>query len=681
MIRISVYHWLPIADNMLFEIEKRLHALAPHQLNDIEIERDAVTYHTTFKFGRDFRSVAVFPLPGKINQRGFCQHVLTIAPIPGVPLNALLNDLVPELVRSVGDLLYAIAPDSVRNKLAILNTGVAPFQLFQSTTLDPPLDQAVRSFLTQNQVTAILLDERSVDFVRAGFTIPNIHLNVKPFSGDAGAFTSDFGNNILFYASEFSPDEWSTHDSIIYKYCALVLYSRTLDNAISLVRQARDHVIPLRRRIVLALQGNVAEHLDTLTHMKRYLMYVNIKLPVIQKVIHHLQATRKSQTFAAKIASFDEPIKVFGYPTIRTIENTLWQPPYLIGKIDDESKRIDTVFDEEIEEIQIISAELSQMLEGSLLSEQLQVANRALDATQAMLEIARGTKNLANTNKSVIILLMTVLGVLITITLNAGVLLTVISATLLLAMGWAVTTFALRRHAAYFRLVIPVRANFPPDALANWIGEHPLLTNKTNGNQITCSWRQTIPVKLIETGDKNNHRGNHSLLNKKFDVTVEFQRRGFLNSVTLETDHFNANFEVPGLIEHVFAGLFDSACMKTVEMRETSMYVRVLSLLDLPLERQLPALNNLLLLPSAQISEIVTTGTSNQEDSSLSKMDVYVLQDLNSQLRAYQDWLREMLENPKHNSLLVLLGEQNVQAKLTLLEHLEEERRKHAQYL
>jgi hypothetical protein len=677
MIRISIYHWLPIADNMLLEIEKRLHALSPHQVNDVEMERDAVTYHTIFNFSRDFRSVAVFPLPGKINQRGFCQHVLTIAPIAGVPLHALLNDLVPDLAHSVSDLLYAIAPDSVRNKLAILYAGVTPFQQFHSTILEPPLEQAVRSFLFSNQVTAILLDERSVDHVRAGFTIPSLGIQVKPFQGNAGAFTSNNGNTILFYSTEFTPDEWTTYDSVIYKYCALVLYARTVDYATSILKQARDHLIPLRRRLVLALQGNIPEHFDALTHMKRYLTYVNIKLPVIQKVIHHLQATRNTQTFAAKIATFDEPIKVFGYPTIRSIESTIWQPPYLIGKIDDETQRFETLFEEDIQEIQIVSSELSQMLEGSLLSEQLRVAQHSLEAAQSMLEIERSTKNLANTNKTVIILLMTAIGMLIVATLNVGIVWTITVGLILFTVGSLVTAFALKRHAAYFRFVIPVRANFEPDALANWISQQKLIKNKTNGNQITCSWQQTIPVRLLsKVGEPQRDK---EYLNKAFDVTAEFQRRGFLNAIILEAEHFSADFETRDLIEHVFAGLLNNACLKAEEMHETSLYVRILSLLELPLEERLPALNNLLTLSSAQVSQIVTTGSSNQEDTSLSKLDLHVLQDLNGQLRAYKDWLRDTLENPTRSNLLGLLGPQNVHSKLKLLEQLEEERIKHAQ--
>lgn len=681
MIRISIYHWLPIAENMLFEIEKRLRALSPQQVNDIEMERDAVTFHTTFKFSRDFRSVAVFPLPGKINQRGFCQHVLTIAPIHGVALNAMLNDLVPDFVRSVSELLYAVIPDSARSKLAILNAGVAPFQQFQVTTLDPPMEQAAHAFLQQNQVTAILLDERSADYLHAGFSIPNLHLDIKPFDGDAGAFTSETNNNILFYATEFTPDEWAIHDSVIYKYCALLLYTRTLDHATSILRQARDHIIPLRRRLVLALQGNIAEQFETLTQMKRYLMYVNIKLPVIQKVSHHLQTTHNTQTFAAKLSTFDEPIKVFGYPTIRSIENTIWQPPYLIGKIDEETRRLESQFDEDLEEIQIISSELSQMLESSLLSEQLQVARQALDASQATLEIERSSKNLANAYKTVAILLIAGLGMLIADAMNLGAGSVIAAGIVATFVGYLATNFALKRRKAYFRLVIPVHTNFSADTLARWIGRHTLLKNKANGNQITCSWQQTIPVRVIgEMNEAKSHSRRTLFIYKRFDVTADLLRRGFLNTVTIETEHFSADFESRDLVEHILTELLSSECAESNPAHETSVYVRILSLLGLPLEEQLPALNNLLTLPSAQLSQIITTGASNQEDANLSKLDLYVLQDLNGQLRAYQEWLRETLESPKRRNLLELIGAQNVHDKLTLLKQVEEERIKYAQH-
>ncbi len=679
MLRISVYHWVPLAENMLFEIEKRLRALAPRQVANIEMERDAVTFQTTYQYSRDFRAVAFFPLPGKINQRGFCQHVLTIAPIPGLALNALLNDLVPDLVHSVSALLYAALPDSARSKLAILSAGIAPFQQFQVTTVEPPVEQAAHAFLQQNQVTAIFLNERCADEMRVGFSIPALQIDVKPFVGDAIAVTSETGNNALFYATEFTPDEWATHDSVIYKYCALVLYARTLDSVTLTLRQARDHITPLRRRLVAALQGNVAEQLETLTQMKRYLMYVNIKLPVIQKVSHQLRVTRNTQTFAAKIATFDEPIKVFGYPTIRSVEDTLWQPPYLIGKIDDETRRSHSQFDEDIEEIQIMSSELAQMLESSLLAEQLRIARQALDASQANLEIERNAKNLVNAFKTVAILFITGLGMLVAAAQGLGFVEMAATGMTFAALGYFAATFAFKRRKAYFRLVIPVHAPFAPDTLARWLGRHALLKHQANGNQIICSWQQTIPVRMMGLADAPETPARSTpFLRKRFDVTVELLRRGFIHTITIETEYLTADFESRDIVEHVLGELLASE--RDGARAEPSVYVQTLSLLGLPLEQQLPALNNLLALPSAQLSQLMTTGDYKLEDANLARPDLYVLQDLNGQLRAYQEWLRDTLENPKRRRLLELIGVQNVRDKLTLLKQIEEDRLKYAQH-
>lgn len=681
MIRLSLYHWLPIADNMLVEIEKRLRALPTTQITDIEIERDAITYHTEFNFTRDFGSTAHFPLHGKINQRGFCQHALDFGPVPGLPLDTLINDLVPDLKRAVGDLLFAISPDAVRNKLAILNAPVIPFQQFQSSTLEPQMDQAARAFLVKSQVTAILADERASEMMRAGLVMPALALKIKPVHTGAGAFPNSDGSAILFYSTERNPDEWSLHDSVIYKYCALLLYARFVDHTTSILQQARDNLIPLRGRLAAALQSTVAEHYETLTQIKRYLTYVNIKLPVVQKVIHHLEATRQTQTFAAKIASFDEPVKVFGYPMIRCIKDTVWQPPYLIGKIEEESRRLGALFAEDVKEIQIVSTELSQMLEGGLLSEQLQVSLRALDTVQSALEIERRSKNLANANKWAMLILTAAIGMLVANSFNLPPPWTLCIGIFVAGAGYFATMFALRRHASYFRLVIPIRANLPPDALAHWLSQHRLLTNKASGNQVICSWKQEIPVRLLGGPQVRPRTGQAQFLNQTFDVTIEFERRGLLKSITLETEYFSVDFDSRDLVAAIFDGLCDNECLKADDTRETSLYARALSLLELPLEDRLPALNKLLTLPSTQVSQIITTGESNQQDYSLSKQDLFTLQDLNGQPRAYRDWLSETLNNPTKRTLLALLGLQNVRSKLNLLERLEEEHLEHAQYI
>lgn len=665
MIRISLYHWLPIADNILSEIEQQLRAMPLSHVNEIEVERDAVSFMTVFQFRRDFRLIADFPVRGKINERGFCQHVLNIAPIPGVPINALLNELVPELKGTIAELLYAVSPEAVRNKLAILQVGITPFQKFQSITLDPPIADAAREFLINSPVSAIALDEFQSDTMRAGFNLPALMLNVPPCDTDSAAYSNEKGECFLFYSTVYHPDEWATHDSVLYKYCALVLYVRFLAHTISILKDTRDHIFPLRRRVARALQSGVAEHFDALNQIKRYLSYVNIKLPLIQKVIHNLQATRASETFAAKLATFDEPVKVFNYPAIRSIEQTAWQPHSLLEKIDREVERLQALFDEDLEEIQIVSTELSQVLQGSFLSEQLQVSMQSLDASQSLLEIERSSKNLANANKWMSVLLIFTLGMLIADTFGISLLWTLIFGLGVLLLGVAVTMFALHRHESYFRLVVPIRSNLSPDALAGWIGSHRLIKNKSNGNQITCTWREPLNVRVFEKGGRRSARFTH-----RFDITVDLHRRGFLNTITLETEYLTALFDLRDIVEEVFFSLRSSACLS--EAQESSLYATALAHLEIPLDENLPALNRLLMLPSAQVSQIVTTGASQQEESSFSRQDLHIMQDLNAQPRAYKVWLHSLLTQPESTNLLSLLGLQNVQQKLTLLERLEE---------
>ncbi len=664
MIRISIYHWLPIADTVLAEIEKRLRALPPTRISQVEVERDAVSYFTVFHFSRDFRSHAVFPIHGKINQRGFCQHVLNIAPLPGVQLNSLLNEIVPAFRQQIAGLLYVLAPDAVRNKLAILQARITPFQQFQSVTLDPPLEDAVRELLYNLQVTAIMLDQTHADVMRAGFAIPDLAIQVDGHNADSSACANENGDCFLFYSNEYHPDEWATHDSVIYKYCALVLYVRFLDHTISLLKETRDYLFAPRRRLAFALQGNLSEHFEMLTQIKRYLTYVNIKLPMVQKVILHLQTTREAETFAAKIATFDEPANVYSYPALRNIETTLWQPHYLIERITHDADHLQELFDEDAQEIQIISSEISQVLEGSLLSEHLQISTRALEATQATLEIQRSAKTLANTNKWMTVLLLAVLGALIAMGFGAGVDWAVGIGIVLLLVGYLVTQFAQRRHMANFRMVIPVHAHLPADALNAWLASHQVVKYETNEYQSTCGWQAQLPVRVLDRSRKQTQVKQHT-----FHVTVELLRHGFLHSITLEKEHSRVLFYPIDLVQAIFGELRANGCL--TELEESSLYANALSQLEIPLDTDLPALNKLLTLPSTQVNQIVNTGAAAQEDS-LSRHDLQTIQDLNTQPRAYREWLQTMLTDSTKQDLVSLLGLRNVHQKLKLLERLEE---------
>src|ERR671932_589617 len=124
MIRIAIYHWLPIADNMMPEIEASLKAMPSDSITDLMVDHDAITYKVLFTLSGEGRGTGCFPVRGKINQRGFSQHILNLAPIAGMPLGAMLNEIVPALQAFLAEHLASIVPMGVRNKCAVLREGI-----------------------------------------------------------------------------------------------------------------------------------------------------------------------------------------------------------------------------------------------------------------------------------------------------------------------------------------------------------------------------------------------------------------------------------------------------------------------------------------------------------------------------------------------------------------------------
>lgn len=676
MIRISIYHWLPIAGSMLSEIEKHLHQLTTTRVSEIQIERDAIKYIAQFNLEPGARSIAAFPVYGKINQRGFCQHVLQLQPIPGMKLGELLDKAVQELVRETAEFLVEVAPAPVLSKLALCETGITSFQQFQSAVLDPSIERTAFALLQTLQLTAIMLDELPSELYtelntelhatlrREGIRIPALQLRIPPRELDSITLMNKSGDGLLLCARRFHPDELTLHDSVIYKYAALVLYVRFQDHTIYILKQVREQLLPLYRRLALTLQNEVSRSDDTLSQVKRYLAYVDLKMQLLQKVIHRLQAARTSETFVAKIATFDEPAKVFTYPAIASIKTSIWQPNFLIEKIYHDSERTQALFDEDVREIQTISSEITEVLEASFLAQQLRISTQTLDATQTTLEIQRSTRNLANAHKWTQVVWLSTVGTFLAFAFGSGIIWAGVTGLFLLVGAYGVTTYALWRHRTHFRLVIPIHAPLRPDKFTAWISSQHVTKNETVGSQTVCAWQKNLSVRFFAPGSPRPRAIQH-----KFDITAHFSRQSFLNTITLETDYSSALFIAQDLVQAVFSDLRSGECLSHVE--ETSLYAGTLSQLEIPLDSRLPALNRLLTLPSLQINQIVKTGTSDEPDS-LTKQDLITLQDLNKQTRPYIEWLDETLNSSARSNLLDLLGPGNVRQKLTLLERLEE---------
>ncbi len=673
MIRIAVYHWLPIADNMLPEIERELRKDHSGRIKDVTVDQDSVSYMLTFNFTRDGRPSGCFPMRGKINQRGFAQHILNVAPIPGISLSAMLNEMVPAARDFLADLLFEIAPLAVRNKLAVLHEGIVSFQQFHASVFEPRIDSSAKSFLLNYNLVAVMLDNQQTEAMQAGFEISDLKIIVPASNAPTRAIANPEGTCVLFYSTEYHPDELSILDSVIYKFGALATYVRFVARVIVILKETRDHVIPLRRQLAIALQRNTEEHFLSLTQMKKYLTYVNIKLPVVQKVLNHLNAARFSDQFAAKVATFDEPSKIYAYPAIRAVETSRLQPHHMILKIEEDSKRLQALYDEDLKEINVLSNELSQVLEGSLLSESVQIWNRGLDTAQASLELDRGGKNRANALKVLSIVLSANLGALIADAFGLPAAIKLLIGLGVAGIAWFFTEFVIQRRASYFRLVIPINATVPRSSLDSLTDHQKLKRTETNGTRRIRTWSERFEVNGQTAEEYSRRRENghtpyfRRSRKREFDITIDYEKRGFIHALTIETEYNRETFNARKLVEQIVERMETAGCLAQYENQETSLLAEVLLHLDIFLDRDLVALNKILTLPSAELCQLIITGSHDEGDGALSKEDRRFVEDIVKRRNKYMKWLIDVQEDPKQAKLLTLLGKHNVQRKLNIV--------------
>lgn len=677
MYRISFYHWLPIADNMLPEIEDALRKKGDGIVG-VHSQDDAVYYEAQFKFAPNERMAGFFPVKGKINQRGFTQNVLMVPPIPGLSLSALTNEVVVELRDFLVELLFCIAPLAVRNKLAVLNEGIVSLQEFESKVFDPLIDAPAKSFLRDYHFVAILVDKSLRSEMDTPFKVPRLKLNVSPTLDATRAIVNEDENCILFYSECFSEEEQETLDSVIYKFCALATFVRFVSRVIVILKQARDNVIPLRRQLAIALQRDTEEYFGLLTRMKKYLTYVNIKLPVVQKVLNHLAAAKTSNQFQAKVASFDEPQKILKYPTICAIDRQCHprlQPSYIIEKINEDTARLKALYTEDIDEMKVISEELSEVLEGSLMSESVEISARGLDASQASLDLDRGSKNRANALVIFSLLVVANVGYSLAGEFKLDTEWKVLAMFVLVAGAFLITRNQINSKSSCFRLIIPFNEAVPADCLKKMAEREDLKRSESNGGRRTITWSEQLRARikphpgwplglLVRFRRAHNQAAIHN-----FDLTIDYEARGFIHSVTVETEHDHGKFDMRELVIQVIQHLAQGDGLSQYDHKDTSLLAKVLSNLDIPLVPALPSLNRLLAEPADELGRVLSRYLDGPEDTSISKEDRIFAQDILGNKMLYKRWLVDLVtEKPP---LLTLLGESNVERKESTLSTLE----------
>jgi hypothetical protein len=219
-------------------------------------------------------------------------------------LSSILNDIVPQFQSHVVSLLINACPFAVRNKFSVILEGIVSFQDFEAVKFEPLIAPFATASLKKHSFLSILIDSEYQKDIETGFDVPTLGLNVLATKKATTVVTNEQRNCFLFFSTNYSKDELYQFDGAIYKYFALLAFSSFITRVIDILKSTRDHIVPLRRRLSIALQRRTEEYLDTLNRTKKYLTYVNIKLPVVYKVINHLNDALNSKQFRAKIDTF-----------------------------------------------------------------------------------------------------------------------------------------------------------------------------------------------------------------------------------------------------------------------------------------------------------------------------------------------------------------------------------------
>lgn len=677
MLRISVYHWIPIADNMLPEINSAIIKMGFLSA----IEKDSVEYDASYTFKLEKSEHNSIKFHGKINQRGFSQVVLELYPITGMTLSSILNDIVPDFVDHVVNLLLLACPFAVRNKFAVIYEGIVSFQEFETVKFEPQITHFATVSMKKHSIVSVLVDDAFKDEIRQGFEAPSLKIKSLPNNDNMQVLMNTDRNCLFMYSSEFSKDELYRFDGAIYKYCALLTYEEFVNRVIHLLKNTRDHVIPLRRQLAIALQRRTEEYLDILSRTKKYIAYVNIKLPVINKVLNHLNDALESKQFKAKINTFS-PEKISAYPAIEYIHkksnDDLLKPGTIIVQIDESAGRLQKLYTEIETEVDQFSTELSLVLSGSFMSENVQKLTKATQTLRDQLEVARSGKNRENALMYLSILLFANFGALIFRELNFTGPPLVIIAISFAVLALIYIRLELRNKGSYFQVEIPVNKNLSRQALRNFTEQLPIKSFDAKGRARQKTWQvylysdRQMGYKELVNGNFNPNKKTWFMRIpffmkirkiKEFDLSLEYEKHGYVHSIILETEHSSAKFDLQPLVFQIVYLLHHAKILEFYNMKETSLYVELLTNLDIFVDPTLKGLNFILTMSSDALR--LALNTNPYDDISLIRDDTHIINDIHENSRKYLGWLID--KSNKNDIDKHMFGEDNLLTKAEII--------------
>jgi hypothetical protein len=693
MLRISIYHWLPIADNMLPQIESALQKLSNNELvSDVDRDEDSIKYKVQIDLmDTENNIIEKYPAKGIINQRGFSQNNLELPFIEGISLQAILNIWIPRFEKLVIDFLFQIVPLAVKNKLAVLNEGLFSLFDFQTRKFDPIIDNQAKEFLRNKYVISIMIDNKYKDFLKMPFSLPYLNLNfdisdkniekfAKPSKTDDESEKSKIG--FFYYSNIYNQDELIiSSNNIIYKYCAIINFVKFIEHVITILKNTRDHIVPIRRHIAIALQRNTEEHYETFQSMKKYLSYIDIKLPIIQKIINHITDAINSPQFRQKIETLSSAD--FNYFTKLMIDEKDFRIDKLVERLAEDFPRLNKLNEEDFKEVSILSNELTQVIDGSLMFESKDILSRELDASQATLELDRTNKNRSNALKVLSIVLSAQLGALIADSLGYKDRDKLYISLAIMFSAWFLIEYYIRRKNSYFRLVIPINDSVPRESLEQLIDKSILIRQESNGQRRNQTW-YVNDIKNIEKVRHNRRKSIMYFLNRfilrifKFNaflMTVDYEKRGYIHQIIIEKEYGRFKFNKHDIITAVIYKLYLAGCLNSNDI-EKSLLTKVLSSVNINLrnnlvkDSNLTSLNKLLNTPTQILEYYFDVKGSEQSGISLSEEDSNFVSNVKDHLREYSDFLTSLKTNKRSKRLVELIGLDNIERKKDFIEDL-----------
>jgi hypothetical protein len=671
LIRIAIYHWIPLAANMLPQIDDSLAAMWQQGVRRHQPQvNDSLTYNVDLPFSlHEAVPRSGFRMTGRINSRGFAQHILDLPGAFVATLPQTLEELIPIVQASVNELLINVLPRAVRNKLAVLKEGIVSMRQFPTAPFGARIEQPGLEFLEQNCFTAVVVGADIGPFGTVGFNIGCLNMEVPAFAG-AFACMDEKRESLCYFSPILSPEEAQDFDGIIYAYCALHTFNRFVTRTIEILKDTREHVIPLRRRLALALQGDTNEHLSMLRQMHRYFTYIDIKLPVIQKVRNHISEARASAQFSSNLSAFGGSGAKLTSQLVALLStgNPMLNPLLLTKILDDDLQRLHSLYDEDEREIQVLSSECAEVLQGSLLSEEVDVSTRRLEAAQATLELDRSAKNRSNALKALTVLLSIGTGLLVADALavpagsfGAGKIGFALAVT---AAAWIFVTTYISRQSSVYRLVVPLDTRVDPRRLGDYVQTRTSQRKEGKGGRRKLTWRKRFHAVTTHGGplaDRFMPRrappeptvdpySSNVCWVWTFDVTLDYEKDGLVHSVTFETEHGKERFSTLELVVQFLQELKNHQIESTTTGR--AIFPDVVLSLEIGLHRELWALPRLLAMEHGDLDQLLTTALNPLPANILSLGDNAFAEHVIGNAESYRSWLTASVDNNRLKELL-----------------------------